>query len=149
MQKLIQMRNKKGFTLVELIVVIVIIAILAAVAVPMFTKYVQDAKYSQTDSAVTTVQTAVNAAFSSGKAAITSTSKLKSNFENDLKAILNSDKYTISFGADATAKTTVAIKGAGTLEFTTVVDTTTAAPTVTVVTGSGFETRPPAPSPAP
>ncbi len=38
------MSNKKGFTLVEMIVVILIIAVLAAVAVPMFSKYVDDAK---------------------------------------------------------------------------------------------------------
>lgn len=36
--------NKKGFTLIEMIVVIVIIAILAAIAVPAIMKYIDDAK---------------------------------------------------------------------------------------------------------
>jgi type IV pilus assembly protein PilA len=36
LQKLTQMRQKKGFTLVELIVVIAILAILAAIAIPAF-----------------------------------------------------------------------------------------------------------------
>lgn len=38
------MKNKKGFTLVEIIVVLVILAILAAIAVPAVLGYVDDAK---------------------------------------------------------------------------------------------------------
>ena len=37
-------KNKRGFTLVEIIVVLVILAILAAVAVPTALGYVDDAK---------------------------------------------------------------------------------------------------------
>lgn len=37
-------RNKKGFTLVEVIVVLVILAILIAIAVPSVMKYIDDAK---------------------------------------------------------------------------------------------------------
>lgn len=37
-------KNKKGFTLVELIVVLVILAILAAIAIPSMMKYVNDAR---------------------------------------------------------------------------------------------------------
>lgn len=40
-------RNKKGFTLIEMIVVIVIIAILIALAVPAVMGYVQDARESK------------------------------------------------------------------------------------------------------
>jgi prepilin-type N-terminal cleavage/methylation domain-containing protein len=39
-------KNKRGFTLIEVIVVIVIIAILAAIAVPALTGYIDKAKYS-------------------------------------------------------------------------------------------------------
>jgi prepilin-type N-terminal cleavage/methylation domain-containing protein len=39
--------NKKGFTLVEIIVVLVILAILAAIAVPSVLGYVEQAKESE------------------------------------------------------------------------------------------------------
>lgn len=41
------MKNKKGFTLVEIIVVLVILAILAAIAVPSVIGYVDEAKESR------------------------------------------------------------------------------------------------------
>ena len=41
------MKNKKGFTLVEIIVVLVILAILAAIAVPSVIGYVDEAKKSR------------------------------------------------------------------------------------------------------
>lgn len=40
------MKNKKGFTLVEIIVVLVILAILAAISVPSVIGYVNEAKES-------------------------------------------------------------------------------------------------------
>lgn len=46
-KKLQKRSNKKGFTLVEIIVVLVILAILAAIAVPAVLGYVQDAKDSK------------------------------------------------------------------------------------------------------
>lgn len=53
--------NKKGFTLVELIVVLVILAILAALLVPALTKYIDKAKtkqiIAQTRQAVMAAQT--------------------------------------------------------------------------------------------
>lgn len=45
--KLIKKNNKKGFTLVELIVVIAILAILALILVPAITKYVDGANKSK------------------------------------------------------------------------------------------------------
>ena len=46
-KKLQRKSNKKGFTLVEIIVVLVILAILAAIAVPAVLGYVNDAKESK------------------------------------------------------------------------------------------------------
>ena len=44
---LTEKQNKKGFTLVEIIVVLVILAILAAIAIPAVLGYVEDARQAQ------------------------------------------------------------------------------------------------------
>lgn len=56
---MIKMRNQKGFTLVELLVVVVIIGILASVAIPNFVGAQDKAKNSAVQSNVHTVQMAV------------------------------------------------------------------------------------------
>jgi prepilin-type N-terminal cleavage/methylation domain-containing protein len=59
--------DKKGFTLVEVIVVLVILAILMAIAVPSLTGYIDKARYSnlivQGASAKTAVQTIITMAY--------------------------------------------------------------------------------------
>jgi prepilin-type N-terminal cleavage/methylation domain-containing protein len=50
--------NRKGFTLIELMIVVAIIGILAAIAIPQYVKYV---KRSRTAEALTHVQMAYNA----------------------------------------------------------------------------------------
>ena len=54
------LRNKRqqGFTLVELMVVIVIVALLAAIAAPLYTNYVKDARRSEAAGALAAVATA-------------------------------------------------------------------------------------------
>ena len=44
------LQNRKGFTLIELMIVVAIIGILAAVAVPGFMKYIKDSKTSEAKS---------------------------------------------------------------------------------------------------
>ncbi|MCH5199824.1 MAG: prepilin-type N-terminal cleavage/methylation domain-containing protein [Oscillospiraceae bacterium] len=65
MIKMIQkLKNKKGFTLVELIVVIAIIAILTAVIVPLIARYSAQAQYTTLQEAASTVSNAANNAMS-------------------------------------------------------------------------------------
>lgn len=65
MIKMIQkLKNKKGFTLVELIVVIAIIAILTAVIVPLIARYSAQAQYTTLQDAAQTVSNSANNALS-------------------------------------------------------------------------------------
>ena len=54
-------KNKKGFTLIELIIVIAILAILAAVAIPSFVGLQNEAKRGRDIGNATAIVTAVNA----------------------------------------------------------------------------------------
>jgi type IV pilus assembly protein PilA len=55
------LKDKKGFTLVEVIVVLVILAILIAIAVPSVTQYINKSKIRADKTAVKTVQTVLQA----------------------------------------------------------------------------------------
>ena len=57
LQKIRKLQNKKGFTLIELMIVIAIIGILAAIAIPQFTKYRSRAQGSQALSDLRNVKT--------------------------------------------------------------------------------------------
>ncbi len=54
------LKNKKGFTLTELMIVVVILGILTAIAVPLFGDVTTDAAQNACDANVKTIQSAVN-----------------------------------------------------------------------------------------
>lgn len=62
MDKLFNRRNKKGFTLTELIIVIAILAILAAILVPLMVGYLDEAKQAVADANARTLYSAAAAA---------------------------------------------------------------------------------------
>lgn len=69
-----KLKDKKGFTLIELIVVLVILAILAALLVPALTGYIDKARNKQiiaeTRSAVMAAQTLVDEAYAQSTKAV-------------------------------------------------------------------------------
>jgi prepilin-type N-terminal cleavage/methylation domain-containing protein len=55
------MKSRKGFTLVELMVVILIVGILAAVAIPLMRGRIDSAKWSEANAAAGTIRSALRA----------------------------------------------------------------------------------------
>lgn len=51
-------KNEKGFTLIEILVVVIIVAILAAIAVPIYLRYVERARASEPQSAISSIKKA-------------------------------------------------------------------------------------------
>ena len=70
LEKIRKMKNKKGFTLVELIVVLVILAILAALLIPALTGYIdkanQEKVIAETRMVVMGIQTEASSAYAQG-----------------------------------------------------------------------------------
>ena len=74
-EKIRKLKDRKGFTLVELIVVLVILAILAALLVPALTGYIDKARkeavVAETRSAVMAAQTIVSEKYGTAKGDVT------------------------------------------------------------------------------
>jgi prepilin-type N-terminal cleavage/methylation domain-containing protein len=60
------LKNNKGFTLVEVIVVAVIVLILAAVAIPLYQGYITDSRQSAVENAAGSIASALGAGISTG-----------------------------------------------------------------------------------
>jgi prepilin-type N-terminal cleavage/methylation domain-containing protein len=53
-------RNRKGFTLVEILIVVVMLAILFAIAVPIYVAYVASARSAEAQEAINSIKAAAN-----------------------------------------------------------------------------------------
>ena len=73
-------KKKKGFTLVELIIVIAVIAVLAAVAIPKFGKVKEDANLRADQANAKIIATAVSSAVADGLDPTTGVVNSSSNF---------------------------------------------------------------------
>ncbi|MCL2182640.1 MAG: prepilin-type N-terminal cleavage/methylation domain-containing protein [Chitinispirillia bacterium] len=60
------LKNNKGFTLVEVIVVAVIVLVLAAVAIPLYNGYIEDSRRSSVENAAGTIASGLGAAVQTG-----------------------------------------------------------------------------------
>lgn len=95
-----KVHNRKGFTLIELIIVIVIIAILAAIAIPAVSQYVGDANESQKDGNYAVVKSAAGAAAADVTANDSSPETVNLNdFVEELETILEGSATVSTSGA--------------------------------------------------
>lgn len=91
MMRSLKKNRKKGFTLVELIVVLVILAILAALLIPALTGYIDKAKdkqvVSETRQAVMAAQTMADEEYAKGTSDGDIKTKLNGTANSDLKKL--------------------------------------------------------------
>lgn len=115
------LKNKKGFTLIEIVIVIVIIAILAAILVPNLTKWIDKAKLASLKSEADTVRNAVAAQILSEvkdgqEVAGATQNDFGENFWTELSEEVNKDVQCTD--PDADGYVTFTVSNGGLIEFT-------------------------------
>lgn len=108
-------KNKKGFTLVELIVVIAILAILALILIPAITGYIAKAEESRLDSSASALYTQAILAHSEGTA--TTDVALKSLLQPEADKSGKGDTVTVKVDTDGTINVTVKNKAGKTINY--------------------------------
>lgn len=86
--------RKRGFTLIELIIVIAILAILAMIGLPMYGQYRADAEKRTASSNCTVIGRAVEAYIAKTGGATPTASDLEPYLNNTAKEALDSGDYT-------------------------------------------------------
>ena len=80
------LRNEKGFTLIELIMIIIILGILAAIAVPRYVDLQQDARTAVVDASIGAIKSAAIIQYAQSR---TSNRLLSIEAQTDLDAAIN------------------------------------------------------------
>ena len=121
--KLIKKNNKKGFTLIELVIVIAILAILALILVPAISKYVDNANTAKNEASArviytnavlanATIQYAKEATPESKKAVlIAKTADLSNITATTVNVLLDSDGEVVSITYTPESGTAVTFNG--------------------------------------
>ena len=94
--------SKKGFTLVEVIVVSVIVAILAAVAIPLYMGYLRDTRQQSVDQLAQSAAAAANDFFRR-------TGSDPTDPVADLHLFYDAGKFTVSIGGGSVTATLTAM----------------------------------------
>lgn len=121
------LHNKKGFTLVELIVVVIIVGILASVAIPMMSGNIAQAKRTEAVASAGAIRTAERAVFAEtgnyvnfaagafGTTAVINaylrTGDLNGKYYNDTCYAVTSNNVIVTAGMDGSPKVNMNING--------------------------------------
>lgn len=140
LKKMLKQRNKKGFTLIELIVVLVIMAILVAAAAPAMMGYVENARkgaYLANCRAVyVAAQAGITEAMANGKTVTAVTDAINDSGTTLADRITSMTEMTINFVASPAAKDDYKITITGNT-VTEVIGCYATGKTVTLTPGSG------------
>ena len=82
------MKNQKGITLIEIIVVAVIVGILASVGIPIYSGYIRDQRQ-------TTVNNLAETAAASANSYLRRTGTYPTNVQNNLQLYYNASQYNV------------------------------------------------------
>ena len=107
--------NQKGFTMIELMVVVVIVAILAAIAIPIYGKYIKNARMTEAESRIGEILTAAKAYAQETDTNDNGIGEWPPNATTGIVDMSNTEffSYAITSGADAESNTMLEVTGTG------------------------------------
>ena len=95
------MKNQKGFTLIELMIVVAIIAILAAIAVPQYQNYVKRSAVSRAVGETAAFKTAIEDCLATGETTCANAANRTSQFITIANTVAEAGTIVGTLGTDA------------------------------------------------